>query len=175
VSGARSVLHGTARSLVLATVGLVLTVAVPAVAQSPSPSASPIAAPPATAQPSPGMGPGAGAIAVTLVDFAVDPVTITITGTQVDLVVTNNGITPHNLTIRDANGTVLAYTPTMRQGVSATLEFTLPATGTYITFCSLPGHESLGLHGELIATDGPIGSAAPGASPAASPGAAPAA
>ena len=175
MSAARSVLHGTARTLVLATVSLVLTVAVPVAAQSPSPGTSPIAAPPATAQPSPAMSPGPSAVAVALVDFAVDPVTITIAGTHVDLVVTNNGITPHNLTIRDANGTVLAYTPTMRQGGTATLVFTLPATGTYITFCSLPGHESLGLKGQLIATEGPIGSAAPGASPAASPGAAPAA
>jgi plastocyanin len=114
--------------------------------------------------PAASMAPGASAIAtvpVTLADFTVTPGDIQVQGTTVSFGVVNDGPTPHNLTIRDDAGTVLGATPDLSQGEHATLTLTLPAAGTYITFCSLPGHESLGLKGTLVVTTGAVGSSPP--------------
>jgi plastocyanin len=62
-----------------------------------------------------------------------------------------HGPTPHNLSVRDANGTVLMATddlsPTESETISAELE-----PGEYVIFCSLAGHESLGMSGTLVVT-----------------------
>lgn len=114
--------------------------------------------------------PAASAVAVipvTLADFTVTPADLQATGTTVSFDVVNDGPTPHNLAIRDAAGTLLGTTPDLRQGERATLTLTLPAAGDYVTFCTLPGHESLGLKGTLTVTDGPASSPMP--VPSASP------
>lgn len=94
-------------------------------------------------------GPSA-AIPVTLADFTVTPDVIETTGTSISFQVVNEGPTPHNLAIRDASGTVLGVTSDLSTGDTEQLTITVPGPGTYITFCTLPGHESLGLKGELI-------------------------
>jgi plastocyanin len=85
--------------------------------------------------------------AVTVKDFTLDPKGLTLPE-QSALAVTNAGPTVHNVTIRDGSGTVLAATTDLRQGQSEVLPLPLP-TGTYTLFCSLPGHESLGIKGTL--------------------------
>ena len=139
-----------ARGLSLATVSLVLTVAGPATAQSPGPS-------PELGSPAP----ATDAVVVTLIDFALSPDPLIASSERIELLVVNDGITPHNLSIRDDAGVLLAATPDLSQHESAPLSATLPGSGTYEMFCSLPGHESLGLKGELIVTDAPIASASP--------------
>jgi uncharacterized cupredoxin-like copper-binding protein len=62
--------------------------------------------------------------------------------------VTNDGPTFHNVTICDSSGTVVAGTKDLQPGTSETLS-TKVAPGAYILFCSLPGHESLGIKGTL--------------------------
>lgn len=89
-----------------------------------------------------------GTTAVTVKDFALEPKDVTQHGT-VSLDVTNQGPTIHNVTIRDDSGKVLAATPDLKTGRSAVLSAHLPA-GSYILFCSLPGHESLGIKGRLV-------------------------
>ena len=69
-------------------------------------------------------------------------------GTAVSLAVSNAGPTPHNVAIRDESGTELATTADLREGESETLTVDL-SVGDYILFCSLPGHESLGIKGTL--------------------------
>ena len=65
---------------------------------------------------------------------------------------------------------MLGATPGPEPGRERLLTLTLPAAGTYITFCSLPGHESLGVKGTLVVVGTtPMGS--PSASPMASPAA----
>ena len=119
------------------------------------------------------MAPEAMPIAVTLADFTVTPNPIQAVGLTVTFDVANQGPTPHNLTIRDQAGTVLGGTDNLSTGETVVLTVTVPGPGTYITFCSLPGHESLGLVGELIVTEAaPPGS--PGVTPLASPAASPA-
>lgn len=162
----RDAISGSARVIGLTVIGLSLIAVGPVAAQSPAASPASMATPVPMASAMPG-----AAVAVTLADFSVSPNPIEVTGLTVTLDVTNAGITPHNLTIRDAAGTVLGYTETMSQGGEQPLTLTLPGPGTYITFCSLPGHESLGLKGELIViADAP---ASPGSSPAPSSSASP--
>jgi plastocyanin len=85
---------------------------------------------------------------ITVKDFTLEPKQVTVSG-QAALAVTNAGPTIHNVTIRDASGTVVAATKDLRAGQSEALSFDIPA-GTYTLYCSLPGHESLGIKGTLI-------------------------
>jgi plastocyanin len=149
----------------LAAVSLALIVAGPATAQSPEPSAA-LGSPVPSAEPG-SPEPTSGAIVVTLVDFALSPDPVIVASERVDLLVVNDGITPHNLSIRDAAGALLAATPDLSQGESAPLSVTLPESGTYAMFCSLPGHESLGLKGELVVTGDEVASPSPAATVAA--------
>ncbi len=86
--------------------------------------------------------------AVTVKDFKIDPVDIKASAGTVTLAVSNAGPTIHNVAIRDASGKVLATTKDLKAGESETITAEL-AAGSYTTFCSLPGHESLGTKGTL--------------------------
>lgn len=165
---ARTAVRGSARVLGLVAIGLGLVAMGPVAAQSPDESASPMTP---TASPLASIVPGS-TVEVTLADFSVSPDPIEVTGLTLTLDVTNEGITPHNLAIRDASGTLLGVTETLSQGGVQQLSLTVPSAGTYITFCTLPGHESLGLVGELIVSAD--AAASPGASDAPPPSASPA-
>ena len=88
------------------------------------------------------------ATAVIVKDFKIEPADIKVQGKTVSLAVTNQGPTVHNVTIRDASGTVIVATKDLKTGESETISATL-APGSYVLFCSLPGHESLGTKGTL--------------------------
>jgi uncharacterized cupredoxin-like copper-binding protein len=132
----------------------------PAGTSAPTASSAPAGSPAASTMsmaPSGGATAGASVTAppnattVHVLDFRIEPAALTIKGTAVTLFVTNDGPTVHNVTIRDAAGKVLLGTPDLRPGESAVLSGTLQP-GTYVTFCSLPGHESLGTKGSLVVT-----------------------
>lgn len=80
-------------------------------------------------------------------DFTLEPLTVVSEG-SVALAVTNEGPTLHNVAIRDDAGTLLGTTADLREGESEVLRVDL-AAGEYILFCSLAGHESLGIKGTL--------------------------
>lgn len=106
---------------------------------SASPSATP-ASPSATAA-------AAGAATVRLVDFSLQPATLSVAvGTTIRVV--NDGKSPHNFWIRNQAGTVLAKTDNLQPGQSSSLRLDLPA-GSYTDYCQEPGHESLGMKGTL--------------------------
>ena len=88
-------------------------------------------------------------IAVVVKDFSLDPKDVTATGSTVSLAVENAGPTVHNVTIRDESGAVVMATRDLRPGESEAISGKV-AAGTYVMFCSLPGHESLGIKGKLI-------------------------
>jgi plastocyanin len=160
---------GSTVFLVLAAV----SVAGPVAAQDPSPAASmaPASMAPASMAPA-STAPEGAPIVVTLADFMITPATIDAVGSVVTFDVNNQGPTPHNFTVRDSTGTILGATPNLSTGQGQELMVTFPGPGTYIVFCSLPGHESLGVKGTLVVTEaGPAGSPAlaPMASPIASP------
>ena len=83
-------------------------------------------------------------------DFRITPAEIRVAAAgAVSFAVTNDGPTPHNLTIRDAAGEVLFGTPELRPGATGAVAGEL-GSGSYIAFCSLPGHESLGMRAMVI-------------------------
>ena len=120
------------------------TTAAPTTGAAASPAASPAAAstaPSAASQ----------ATAVVVKDFTLDPLDVAVAG-AVSLAVTNDGPTVHNVAIRDDAGAVLGTTADLKEGESETLTVEIPA-GSYILFCTLPGHESLGIKGTLTVSE----------------------
>lgn len=83
-----------------------------------------------------------------VLDFKLNPATISVTGTVLSLAVTNDGPTVHNVTIRQGSGPELFGTADLKVGASETLVHAI-APGTYVLYCDLPGHESLGIIGTL--------------------------
>jgi plastocyanin len=122
----------------LAVVALALAACSPAASTPPVTSVSSSALPADTA-------------AITVMDFRLSTPVLTATGPTVSFTVTNDGPTPHNVAVRDANGNVLMTTRDLSRGESQTISAEIPP-GTYVTFCSLPGHESLGVKGTLTVT-----------------------
>ena len=107
-------------------------------------------APPAASAGAPASAAATNATPITVKDFTLDPKDVTVKGV-VSLAVTNAGPTIHNISIRDASGTVVAATKDLAPGQSEVLSVDIPA-GSYVLFCSLPGHESLGIKGTLTVT-----------------------
>lgn len=95
--------------------------------------------------------PAADAIAVSVADFMIDPSEVETSGPTVTFDVTNDGPTPHNLTIRDADGEAVLATSDLSVGEMETISGELEP-GEYTIFCSLAGHESLGMSGTLTVT-----------------------
>jgi plastocyanin len=90
----------------------------------------------------------ADAIPVSVADFMIGPSDLEASGPSVSFEVTNDGPTPHNLTIRDDADEVVMATQDLSVGESETISADLEP-GTYTMFCSLAGHESLGMSGTL--------------------------
>jgi len=86
-----------------------------------------------------------------VLDFKLNPATIEVKGTVLSLAVTNDGPTVHNVTIRQGSGPELFGTADLKEGASETLVHAI-APGTYVLYCDLPGHESLGVIGTLTVT-----------------------
>jgi plastocyanin len=84
-------------------------------------------------------------------DFELQPATVSVSGSVLSIAVTNAGPTIHNVTVRDAAGNVLFGTKDLREGEAETVVHAI-TPGTYVLFCSLPGHESLGVKGTLTVT-----------------------
>ena len=91
----------------------------------------------------------ADAIEVSVADFMIEPTDVEVAGPTVTIEVTNDGPTPHNLTVRDADGEVVMATEDLSVGDTETISAELEP-GEYVIFCSLAGHESLGMSGSLV-------------------------
>jgi plastocyanin len=87
-------------------------------------------------------------VPVVVKDFTLDPKNVSIPASATSLAVSNQGPTVHNVTIRDQSGKPISGTTNLREGQHEDLAISLPA-GTYVLYCSLPGHESLGIKGTL--------------------------
>ncbi|MDQ3688938.1 MAG: cupredoxin domain-containing protein [Chloroflexota bacterium] len=121
---------------------LVPTLLIGLVACSSAESSPPVSDAPASE------APAAEALAVSVADFMLDPSELEVTGSTVTIDVTNDGPTPHNLTVRDEAGEVVMATEDLSVGAMETITAELEP-GEYTTFCSLAGHESLGMVGTL--------------------------
>jgi uncharacterized cupredoxin-like copper-binding protein len=132
--------------LLLAAVLIIVAACTQSASQTTAPTSSGTSASPAA---SPVGSPAVDAVPLGVKDFSLDPRDLTVNGSTVSLAVTNTGPTVHNVTIRDASGAIVMGTANLREGESETISGPVPA-GKYVMFCSLPGHESLGIKGELI-------------------------
>lgn len=130
--------------------GLLVATLASALGACASPAASAV---PSTGSPASGStgsaasAPASGARPETVRDFQFDTPDLAVNA-GADVVVTNAGPTIHNLTIRDSSGVVLGRTADLKPGASETIMVDVPV-GSYTIFCSLPGHESLGIKGSL--------------------------
>lgn len=107
-----------------------------------------------TATPGVSALPTAATTAIQVKDFTILPATTSITASNVALAVTNDGPTIHNVTVRDSAGKVLFGSRDLRAGESQTITGQI-APGSYVLFCTLPGHESLGVKATLTVTAAP--------------------
>lgn len=79
-------------------------------------------------------------------EFSFNPSTITVEpGERVRVIFKNDGAFPHNWTVE---GLGIA-TKTINPGQTDAVEFTAPAAGTYVTFCSVGQHRANGMAGTL--------------------------
>lgn len=95
----------------------------------------------------------ADSLTVSVSDFMIEPSDLVVEGTTVTIDVVNEGPTPHNFSVRDANGEVLMATADLSTGETETITADLEP-GEYTIFCSLGGHESLGMSGTLTVAGG---------------------
>lgn len=83
----------------------------------------------------------------------IDPDEVTASGPTVTFDITNDGPTPHNFTVRNEADEVVMATADLSVGDTETIGVELEP-GIYTIFCSLAGHESLGMSGTLTMTAG---------------------
>jgi plastocyanin len=76
-----------------------------------------------------------------------DRTSLTAKAGKVTIEFTNNSQLTHNVTIASSSGAVLGATPTF-QGGTKTLALNLNL-GTYVFYCSVPGHRDAGMKGSL--------------------------
>jgi plastocyanin len=92
-------------------------------------------------------------ISVTVSDFMIEPNEFEAAGPTVTVEAINDGPTPHNFTVRDSDGNVVLATADLSTGESEVVSAELEP-GEYTIFCSLAGHESLGMSGTLTVVGG---------------------
>jgi plastocyanin len=66
----------------------------------------------------------------------------------VDVVLTNQSSTPHDVSVKTSSGKVLGTSKEITKG-ETTLDLKDVPAGTYTFFCSVPGHEQAGMKGTL--------------------------
>lgn len=73
----------------------------------------------------------------------------------VKLNVRNFGEDGHDLSVRNRHGRVLGTLPELRPGETGSLTVRLRRPGRYVVYCSLAGHEALGMRARLRAVKRP--------------------
>jgi len=86
-------------------------------------------------------------VAMSMVEFAFQPSTVSVSGTSVTFNARNDGKFPHNIAIDGRDGSVFPADLTAGQSASATISL---APGTYTFYCPVPGHRERGMEGTLI-------------------------
>ena len=99
--------------------------------------------------------PAAAATTITagLSEWAISFGATTLPSGDVQINVTNNGSSTHNLALKNATNT--PTTPNLAGGDTATLNLTGLAAGTHQFICTIPGHETLGMIATLTLSDDP--------------------
>lgn len=132
-------------ALVLGSVFLFLR-AQPTVAPSEEKSEVTTATPVFKATPSLPTTPGTKTIKISGQEFGYNPQVISVkTDEDIRIIFTNQGRAPHDLFIQELNkGTKL-----LKTGEEETLALGRLPTGTYTFYCTVPGHRSSGMEGQI--------------------------
>lgn len=85
---------------------------------------------------------------IDLLDYKLEPKDIEADSGKITLCAVNKGATSHDLGVRDADKKTLAKTMTLSPGDEDRFTIELSAA-KYDIYCSLAGHESLGMKGTL--------------------------
>ena len=79
-------------------------------------------------------------------EFSFNPSSITVNaGDRVKITFKNTGSARHNLVIGDLG----VSTSLIPAGSTDTIEFTADRSGTFAFYCSVPGHRSSGMEGQI--------------------------
>ncbi len=93
-------------------------------------------------------GASSGAIPVTGSEYKFDPSTVTAkAGQRVTVSFKNSGTLAHNFTVQNITSTDAGLA---QPGQTVTVQFTPSQAGTYRIVCTQPGHEQLGMVGQLV-------------------------
>ncbi|HSD48212.1 MAG TPA: multicopper oxidase domain-containing protein [Actinomycetota bacterium] len=108
-------------------------------------------------------GSAPGTYAMSLTDFALDPDQVTApAGQELVFQVSNAGTSPHTFAVDTGDG--VKETAQLQSGETATLTVPALASGDYKIFCTVPGHEDIGMVGTLaVSEDAPVAAGATGA------------
>lgn len=87
-------------------------------------------------------------VTVSLEDFKFVPAMVNLSSGASTVCVKNNGKSPHDYVVRDADKKRLGGTSMLDPGESEQLKITLQA-GSYTSYCSVAGHEALGMVGTV--------------------------
>jgi hypothetical protein len=128
---------------------------------APSTGTPPAATTPGTPPPGPVTPPGPDCsgsnVSMSLREFSVSPTRDCVAAGSVNVDVLNFGEDPHNLALRPATGGVAAWilpgpgaNSELASGGNLHQTVAIPA-GRWVVYCSLPGHEALGMKAELEA------------------------
>ena len=85
-------------------------------------------------------------VTVSGTEFSFNPASISVkAGERVRVTFKNEGAAPHNFAIAELG----VSTNTIGGGMTDTVEFTTPSSGTLTFFCSVSGHRKRGMEGNL--------------------------
>jgi len=93
--------------------------------------------------------PDKASVEVILADFTLTPPSLVAPTGLATFKVRNDGQAPHSFAIKTADGKSVGQTKDLNPGQTEDLNVELPA-GQLVTYCSVPGHESLGMKGDLL-------------------------
>lgn len=88
-------------------------------------------------------------VPVTLGDLFIEPEELEVPEGDVTFAVSNEGSSPHDLTIEEIG----VKTPEIAGGASATLQAGRLEAGEYTIYCSIPGHRPAGMEAKLTVTE----------------------
>ena len=99
-----------------------------------------------------GTGQPSGSIKVTMNEFSFNPSSLSASGGKVVFFLVNSGSVSHDMAIRDSSGKRIATSELVSAGDSKVFTVDNIAAGSYIVFCTQPGHEDSGMKGTLTIT-----------------------
>lgn len=85
---------------------------------------------------------------IRLLDYSLSPSMFELASGASVICAVNDGATPHDLVVRTAAKMEIGRTPVLQPGQTARLSVTL-TVGSYEVYCSVAGHEALGMKGPL--------------------------